>query len=118
MTFEALDTYLLSKQGASFDYPFDEKVRVYRICEKIFALIIDEIPLEINLKCDPFYALELRSLYRCVKGGYHMNKKHWNTVTLNGDVEDGAVKELIDHSYALVVSGLTKKQQAALVQNV
>ena len=118
MTFEALDTYLLSKQGTTFDYPFDEKVRVYRICEKMFALTTDEMPLEINLKCDPMYALELRSLYRCVRAGYHMNKKHWNTVTLNGDVEDGIVKELIDHSYALVVSGLTKKQQAALVQNV
>ncbi len=117
MTFQELDTYLCGKNGASFDYPFDEKVRVYRVATKIFALLTDELPLAINLKCDPMYALELRSLYRSVKGGYHMNKKHWNTVTLSGDVEDSIVKELIDHSYTLVVSGLTQKQQAALVRN-
>ena len=111
MTFDELNTYLLSKNGASFDYPFDEKVRVYRICEKMFALIIDEIPLEINLKCDPIYALELRSLYQSIEAGYHMNKKHWNTVEANGDVDDEFLKELIDHSFDMVIAGFSKKQQ-------
>jgi len=64
MTFEELDKYILSRQGATFDYPFDKKVRVYRIAEKIFALTEETSPLWINLKCDPIYALELRSLYK------------------------------------------------------
>ncbi|WP_415406069.1 MmcQ/YjbR family DNA-binding protein [Sulfurovum sp. CS9] len=115
MNFKQLDNYILSKQGATFDYPFDEKVRVYRIAEKMFALTADEIPLEVNLKCDPIYALELRSIYKGVRAGYHMNKKHWNTVTLtNSDIDDESVKELIDHSYELVFSKLTKKQREML----
>ncbi len=112
MNFKQLDNYILSKKGASYDYPFDEKVRVYRIAEKMFALTTDETPLEVNLKCDPVYALELRSIYEGVRAGYHMNKKHWNTVTLtDSDVDDESVKELIDHSYKLVFSKLTKKQR-------
>ena len=84
MNFKELDNYLLSKQGATFDYPFDEEVRVYRIANKMFALMVDEENLSINLKCDPIYALELRSLYQSIKAGYHMNKKHWNTVSIGG----------------------------------
>lgn len=114
MTFEQLDSYLLSKKGATFDYPFDDTVRVYRITDKMFALMVDETPLEINLKCDPIYALELRSLYKSVSAGYHMNKKHWNTVTINGDVDEALLFELIDHSYDLVFLGLTKKQQKGI----
>ena len=114
MNFKELDTYLLLKKGATFDYPFDKTVRVYRVADKIFALTADEEPLSINLKCDPIYALELRSLYDSVKGGYHMNKKHWNTVTLGGDVDSTLVKELIDHSYELVYDKLTKKQKELL----
>jgi len=115
MNFKQLDNYILSKQGVTFDYPFDEKVRVYRIAEKMFALTSEETPLEVNLKCDPIYALELRSIYEGVRAGYHMNKKHWNTVTLtDSDVDDESVKELIDHSYELVFSKLTKKQKEML----
>ncbi len=78
----------------------------------MFALTADETPLEVNLKCDPVYALELRALYESVRAGYHMNKKHWNTVTLSdSDVDDESVKELIDHSYELVYNNLTKKQK-------
>jgi predicted DNA-binding protein (MmcQ/YjbR family) len=114
VTFEELDAYLLSKQGATFDYPFDEKVRVYRVMDKMFALTTDEEPLEVNLKYNPVYALELRSLYDAVRAGYHMNKKHWNTVTSGGDVDDSLFKELCDHSYDLIVSKLTKKQKGEL----
>jgi len=115
MTFEPLNTYLLSKQGATFDYPFDEEVRVYRIAEKIFALTAEKHPLRVNLKCDPIYALELRSIYEGVSGGYHMNKKHWNTVMLEEtDVDDETIEELIDHSYELVFNSLTKKKREAL----
>ena len=115
MNFKQLDNYLLSKQGATYDYPFDEKVRVYRIAEKMFALTTEEQPLEVNLKCDPIYSLELRSIYEGVRAGYHMNKKHWNTVTLeDSDVDEETVKELIDHSYELVYKSLTKKKREAL----
>jgi len=115
MNFKQLDRYLLSKQGTTFDYPFDEKVRVYRIAEKMFALTSEDTPVTVNLKCDPIYALELRSIYEGVIAGYHMNKKHWNTVNVqDSDVDDETVKELIDHSYELVYNKLTKKQKAML----
>ena len=112
-----MDKYLLSKEGATFDYPFDEKTRVYRIAEKMFALTKEESPICVNLKCDPIYALELRSLYEGIIGGYHMSKKHWNTVTVeDSDVDDETVRELLDHSYELVYKSLTKKQKALLLQ--
>ncbi|MDQ1338712.1 MAG: hypothetical protein QG617_1680 [Campylobacterota bacterium] len=114
MNFKELDSYLFSKEGATFDYPFDKTVRVYRVADKMFALMADEEPLSINLKCDPIYALELRSLYESVKSGYHMNKKHWNTITLGCDVDDTLLRELIDHSYKLVYDKLTKKQKGLL----
>ncbi len=114
MNFNEIDNYLLSKKGATFDYPFDKTVRVYRIANKMFALIADEEPLSINLKCNPLYALELRSLYESVKGGYHMNKKHWNTVSVGGDVDDALLRELIDHSYELVCDKLSRKQKELL----
>jgi predicted DNA-binding protein (MmcQ/YjbR family) len=114
MNFAELDAYLLSKKSATFDYPFDKTVRAYRIADKMFALTEDEEPLAINLKYDPIYALELRSLHKSIKGGYHMNKKYWNTVTLGGDVDDVLLKELIYHSYELVYGKLTKKQKELL----
>ncbi len=115
MTFEQVDRYLLSKHGASFDYPFDENVRVYRVCNKMFALIVDKSPLKINLKCDPIYALELRSLYNSIQAGYHMNKKHWNTIEIGGDVDDELLLELFDHSYELILLGLTKNQKEGIL---
>jgi predicted DNA-binding protein (MmcQ/YjbR family) len=115
MNYNELDDYIRTKKGVTFDYPFDEKVRVYRIAEKIFALTSDEVPAWVNLKCDPIYALELRSIYEGVIPGYHMNKKHWNTVTVEGsDVDDETARELIDHSYELVYGSLSKKKREAL----
>lgn len=115
MNFKQLDAYLLSKQGVTYDYPFDEEVRVYRIAEKMFALTKEVAPLEVNLKCDPIYALELRSIYEGVRVGYHMSKKHWNIITLEeSDVDEETAKELIDHSYDLVYKSLTKKKREAL----
>jgi predicted DNA-binding protein (MmcQ/YjbR family) len=114
MNFKEIDAYLLSKKGATFDYPFDDKVRVYLVADKIFALMSDVEPLAINLKCDPLYALELRALYKSIKAGYHMNKKHWNTVTLGGDVDNTLIKELIDHSYELTYNKLSKKQRSTV----
>ena len=115
MDFNTMDSFLCSFSGVSFDYPFDEKVRVYRVGEKIFALTEDTHPLRVNLKCNPIYALELRSLYEGIIAGYHMNKKHWNTVTIEeSDVDIESVKELIDHSYELVYKSLTKKKREEL----
>ena len=115
MTFKELESYILSKEGVTYDYPFDDEVRVYRISEKIFALTSDKHPLGVNLKCDPIYALELRSLYKGIVSGYHMNKKHWNTVSLEEtDVDEETIRELIDHSFELVYGKLTKKQKALL----
>ena len=115
MNFEKLDTYLLSKKGASFDYPFDEKTRVYRVMEKMFALTSEELPMRVNLKCDPIYALELRSIYDSVRAGYHMSKKHWITIDLEGDVPKELVIQLSNRSYDLVVSKLTKSEKKKLL---
>ena len=115
MNFKQLDKYILSKQAVTFDYPFDEKTRVYRIGEKMFALTTEESPTRVNLKCDPIYALELRSLYKSIIAGWHMNKKHWYTVVVeDSDVDDETARELIDHSYELVYNSLTKKQRELL----
>jgi len=112
MTFDEMDVYLRSKAGATYDYPFDEVVRVYRVGGKIFALSSETHPLKINLKCDPIYALELRSLYRGITAGYHMNKKHWNTVMIeDSDVDEETIRELIDHSYDLIWKSLTRRQR-------
>jgi predicted DNA-binding protein (MmcQ/YjbR family) len=112
MDFETMDSFLRSFSGVEFDYPFDEKVRVYRVGEKIFALSEDTHPLRVNLKCDPIYALELRSLYAGITAGYHMNKKHWNSVSLEkSDVDEETIKELMRHSYALIFSKLSKKKR-------
>ena len=115
MNFKQMDHYIMSKQGVTFDYPFDEKVRVYRISEKMFALTSEDHPIRVNLKCDPVYSLELRSIYEGITAGYHMNKKHWNTVIVeNSDVDEETVMELIDHSYDLIYKKLTKRQRGLL----
>ncbi len=112
MTHESIKTYCLSKKGASKSYPFDEKTAVYKVGNKMFALTDEtSADININLKCDPVYALELRSIYESVIAGYHMSKKHWNTVSCNKDVDDTLLKEWIDDSYDLVFESLTKKLQ-------
>jgi len=118
MTYEVLQTYCLRKHGAYKEYPFDETTAVFKVGNKMFALI-DETnnPPRINLKCDPFYALELRAMYpKNVSGGYHMNKKHWNTITCNGEVEFSLLCAWIDESYELVLASLTQKVRLHLLQ--
>ena len=117
MTQEGLQGYCLCKKGVSKSYPFDKYVAVYKLKNKIFALSKDgECPLQINLKCEPLYALELRNLYTSVKPGYHMNKKHWNTVVCEGDMDDQSIYTLIDDSYRLVFEGFSKKDQASILE--
>lgn len=92
--------------------PFGPEVLVYKVCGKMFALASpDDVPPQINLKCDPERALDLRDRYRSILPGYHMNKKHWNTVLINGALPEPLLKELIAHSYELVVKGLLKKDR-------
>ena len=107
--------HCLSLPGAVEETPFGPEVLVYKVCGKMFALTDPgDVPPAINLKCDPERALTLRDRYRSIQPGYHMNKRHWNTVTLGGSLPDGLVRELIDHSYALVVAGLPAKERARL----
>jgi predicted DNA-binding protein (MmcQ/YjbR family) len=106
---EAIATYLLSFPEAVEDQPFGPHVDVYKVAGKMFAILSPEDdPPAISLKCDPLIAVELREEYDAITPGYHLNKTHWNTVTLNGSVPDRELKKMISHSYKEVVTGLPK----------
>jgi predicted DNA-binding protein (MmcQ/YjbR family) len=106
--------YCLDKPGTSEDTPFDENTLCFKVGGKIFA-IIDIVDFEsVNLKCDPDRAVELREQFHGIQPGYHMNKKHWNTVLFNGSVTDKLILELIDHSYDLVIKSLPKTKRENL----
>jgi predicted DNA-binding protein (MmcQ/YjbR family) len=102
MDIESLRDYCIAKKGATESFPFGEDTLVFKAKEKIFALVNLDGDLSINLKCDPAYALELREHHPCVAPGYHMNKKHWNTILLDGTVPDKEVFSWIDHSHDLI----------------
>lgn len=102
MDVETLREYCLSRKGASESFPFGEDTLVFKAGGKIFALANLDGDLSINLKCDPVIAIEIRERYSSVTPGYHMNKKHWNTVLLDGSVADKEVLSWIDHSYNLI----------------
>lgn len=116
MDIDDLRDYCLAKKGVTEELPFGPDTLVFKIMGKIFALVgLDEIPLRVNLKCDPEKAVELREEFpENILPGYHMNKQHWNTVVLDGFLKNMMIFELIDHSYTLVVSSLTKKLQQEL----
>jgi len=109
MTHKDFDEYLLSYPNTWLDFPFGEGTSVYKIGHKktgegkLFAIITDDSkPLRISLKCDPQLALNLREKYESIVPGYHLNKKHWNTVICTGQLSDDEIKDLIRHSYELV----------------
>jgi predicted DNA-binding protein (MmcQ/YjbR family) len=102
MNVEIIREYCISKANVTEGFPFGEDTLVFKVKGKIFALVNLGGDLSINLKCDPLYALELRERYSSVTPGYHMNKKHWNTIYLDGTVPDKKVFSWIDHSYDLV----------------
>jgi len=107
---------LLAKPEACEDFPFGPQAAVYRIRGKVFAIMTRAAAEpSVNLKCDPDHALALRDMFPGVIPGYHMNKKHWNTVLLNAEMPDSELKRMVDHSYALVVKGLRKLEREALV---
>ena len=101
--------YCLSKPGSSEQVPFGPDVLVFKVGGKMFALAaLDEMPATVNLKCDPDLALDLRDRYEQVTPGYHMNKKHWNTVEIEAGIPDVELRKMIDHSYELVIKRLPK----------
>ena len=114
MHIEAFYNYCLSLPGSSEDFPFGEETLVFKVKGKMFALTNIETFESINLKCDPVRALELRASYEEIKPGFHMNKKHWNTVSTTGMLEDNFLRELIKNSYDLVVEKLPKKDRESL----
>jgi predicted DNA-binding protein (MmcQ/YjbR family) len=103
MNIESLREYCLSRPGAEETLPFGPDTLVFKVNGKIFLLAgMDDEPLSFNVKCDPDKAIELREQFACVLPGYHMNKKHWNTIIVDGSVSSKQIKEWIDDSYALV----------------
>ena len=110
MHVENIRTYCLAKPAVSESFPFDEQTLVFKVAGKMFALFsLEKHPLQINLKCDPEKAIDLRERFHSVIPGYHMNKQHWNTLIIDGELPKKLIEDLIDHSYDLVVSKLTKK---------
>ena len=115
MNIEEFHAYCMSKKGVEETFPFDEVTLVFKVMGKVFAITgLDNEVFEVNLKCDPEYAIELREEYEDIRAGWHMNKKHWNTVVFEGHLEDEFLCKLIDHSYDLVVQKLKKADREFL----
>jgi predicted DNA-binding protein (MmcQ/YjbR family) len=109
MNIEDFREYCLSKKGVTESFPFDKTTLVFKIGGKMFALTSIEMFQSVNLKCDPERSIELRETFYGIKPGYHMNKLHWNTVTIDSDVSNQLLLELIDHSFDLIYKSLTKR---------
>ncbi len=106
---------LLAKPHCTEETPFGPEALVYKVGGKMFALLIpDNVPARMNLKCDPERAEDLREQYEAIQPGYHMNKRHWNTLVLNGSLPPKLVTSLVDHSYELVFAGLPRKVREEL----
>ena len=116
MDIESFHNYCLTKKGITEEFPFDQNTLVFKVMGKMFALTDIDLFESINLKCDPEEALVLREKYPVVIPGFHMNKKHWNTIKMEGNVPDNLVKQWIDNSYNLVVNKLSKADTELLNQ--
>ena len=114
MNIESYRTYCLGKKGVTEEFPFGEEILVFKVMGKIFALTNVQNFSSVNLKCDPEEGVELREKYASVTPGYHMNKKHWITVLMDGSIADKQLKQWIDRSYDLVAATLPKAQKQAL----
>ena len=115
VTAAALRTACLAQPGAVEDFPFSEGVSVFKVAGKMFALSsLASRPLKVSLKCDPDLAHQLRTSYEAIVAGYHLNKRHWNTVTIDGSVPDKLVLDMLEDSYDLVVSKLPRATRARL----
>ena len=113
MRIEEFRRYCLAKKGISEDFPFDESTAVYKVGGKIFTLTDTNLK-RINVKCDPLKAVVLREKYNAVIPGYHMNKKHWNSLIMDGSLPDVLVYQWLDDSYKLVLTSLPKGKQQEL----
>jgi len=116
MNIEDFREFCLSFPMVTESFPFDDKVLVFKVANKMFALSDVEEYEYINLKCDPERAIMLREEYEEIKPGYHMHKKSWNSVFITGSLDDDFIRELITHSYDMIVSGMPKKTQAEINQ--
>jgi len=114
MHLEDILAFCLQLKGTTEHFPFDNRTLVFKVMGKMYALIDVESPDSINLKCDPELAIELRERYSSVQPGFHMNKKHWNTVLLNNELSSKEIEQMIVNSYDLIVSSLPKKLQHEL----
>jgi len=114
MNIESYREYCIAKAGVTESFPFDPGTLVFKVMGKMFALADVDDFISINLKCDPERSVQLRESYDGIMAGYHMSKKHWNSVLTDGSVPENLLFELIDHSYDLVVAGLPKKIQQEL----
>ena len=116
MNIEELRDYVLSLKNVEEGFPFGEDTLVFKTNNKIFLLVsLSSSPLQFNAKCDPEKAIELREEFSCILPGYHMNKKHWNTVIVDGRLSTALLKEMIDDSYNLIVQSLPKKTREELL---
>ncbi len=111
MNLEEIRDYCLAKPGVTEGLPFGEDTLVFKVGEKLFLLTSISVGTQFNVKCDPELAIELRERYSEVQPGFHMNKKHWNTVNTNGSLSRKQIIDMIDHSYMLVLHSLPKKVQ-------
>jgi len=109
MNIETFRDYCIGKSGVSEEFPFDNETLVFKVGGKMFALTNIDVFESVNLKCDPMLALELREQYHAVVPGFHMNKKHWNTIKIDGSIPDNMLFEWVDHSYDLVYESLPQK---------
>ena len=115
MNIEEFRAFCLAKPLVTEEFPFDEVTLVFKVCGKIFALTgLYHLEFRVNLKCDPERALELREQYDSIRPGFHMHKKHWNTVIVDGSFSDELFIDLINHSYDMVVRGLPKRLREKL----
>jgi predicted DNA-binding protein (MmcQ/YjbR family) len=115
MTPAALRRRCLALPGATEEFPFDAENSVFKVAGKIFAISrLDGRPLRVSVKCDPGLAEQLRASYAAITPGYHLNKRHWNTIVLDGSVPDAMVRDMIEDSYDLVVSALPRAAREAL----
>ena len=113
MNIEEYRSYCLAKKGVTEEFPFDNETLVFKVAGKMFALTNVSTFASINLKCDPKKAVELRDQYPAVLPGYHMNKKHWNTILLDGSIPSKLLQNWIDESYIHVVNALPKRERAS-----
>jgi predicted DNA-binding protein (MmcQ/YjbR family) len=115
MDAKALRAWCLEQPGAAEEFPFGPETSVFKVACKIFAIsALDRAPLQVSVKCEPELAVALRRSYPAIRPGYHLNKRHWNTVTLDGSLHDKLVRDLIEDSYDLIVSGLPARVREEL----